>query len=185
LVATLNFTEKCFTNTCDFAVVTRDAGVVSSLRSLFQYDSVSPEDPLPGGLCHRLIIGPDCARTRITALLEQARRSISIIDHKLVDPQILSLLNAKKLAGVSVDVLSGREVGGLRSHGRMILVDDAVAVIGSIALAPLNLDFRREVAIEVRQGRSIRQLRDFFEACARGAMLSAAGRTRGFLSGGN
>jgi len=37
----------------------------------------------------------------------------------------------------------------LKSHGKIMLIDDAVAVVGSLALAPLSLDFRREVAILV------------------------------------
>jgi hypothetical protein len=59
----------------------------------------------------------------------------------------------------------------------MILVDDQLAAIGSVALAPLNLDFRREVAILIREPRCLSQLRGFFlaSATARVAKASRAG----------
>ena len=40
-------------------------------------------------------------------------------------------------------------MGALKSHGKIMPIDDERAVIGSLALTPLSLDFRREVAIEV------------------------------------
>ena len=166
LVGSLNFTAKCFTNTCDFQLVTWDPGVIDSLKRLFESDCVSPETPLPEGLSDRLIVGPDRARARFTALLEQARQSIRVIDHKLSDPQMVALLKDKQAAGVSVDVLGAGEIAGLRSHGKMVLVDDTVAAIGSVALSPLNLDFRREVAVLIRDPRCVAQLSSFFQAAA-------------------
>jgi phosphatidylserine/phosphatidylglycerophosphate/cardiolipin synthase-like enzyme len=164
LVASLNFTSKCFTNTCDFQLLTYDGAVVSSLKRLFESDCVSREGPLPERLSDRLIVGPDRSRSRISGLLEQARRSIRIIDHKLADPTIVALLKGQKEKGVLVEVLG--EVPGLRPHGKMILVDDATAVIGSIALASLHLDFRREVAIVIEDPRCIAHLSSFFRAAA-------------------
>jgi len=175
LVGTLNFTAKCFTNTCDFQLLTGDPQVISSLQALFESDSVSPEAPLPEGLSERLIVGPDRSRARITALLEQARQSIQIIDHKVTDPQIVSLLKDKQAEGVSVEVLGAGEVGGLRSHGKMLVVDQRIAAIGSIALAPLNLDFRREVAILIHEPRCVAQLIGYFQAAA--AVKAVAGAT--------
>jgi phosphatidylserine/phosphatidylglycerophosphate/cardiolipin synthase-like enzyme len=166
LIGTLNFTAKCFTNTCDFQLVTSDPAVISGLKRLFETDCVSPEAPLPEGLSERLIVGPDQARARLTALVEQAIRHIRIIDHKLSDPQMVALLKEKNQNGVTVEVLGAGEVGGLRSHGKMLVVDDRIAVIGSIALAPLNMDFRREVAIAIDNRRCVEQLTGFFQAVA-------------------
>ncbi len=174
VVASLNFTEKCFTNTCDFLLVTHDAEVIAGLRKLFETDSVSPEADFPQGLTNRLIVGPDRARAQITVLLEQAQRSIRIIDHKVSDPSMVELLKEKKDAGVDVKVLGSGELGGLRSHGKMILVDETVAVIGSIALAPLGLDFRREVAIEIRDPRAVGELNLFFQTMASRAPAPAS-----------
>ena len=51
----------------------------------------------------------------------------------------------------------------------MLLVDSSVAVIGSIALAPMSLDFRREVAIIIREPQCVGQLDHFFRTmvCAK------------------
>lgn len=175
MVASLNFTDKCFTNTCDFLLVTHEPGIVSGLQQLFHLDSVSPEGAVPENLSDRLIVGPDRARAQLTALLEQARRSIRIIDHKLTDPSMVALLKDKKDAGVDVAILGSGELGGLRSHGKMLLVDDQVAVIGSIALAPMSLDFRREVAVVIREPRSVGQLNRFFQTMAVRAQAPHAG----------
>ena len=64
---------------------------------------------------------------------------------------------------MAVEVLGSGEVGGMRSHGKMIVVDDRVAAIGSVSLAPLNLDFRREVAILIHEPRCVAQLSGFFQ----------------------
>ncbi len=61
LIASLNFTRKCFDQTGDFVVTTRDPNVVASLRQLFDHDGGSrgPVDELPPGLSPRLMVGPE------------------------------------------------------------------------------------------------------------------------------
>ncbi len=166
LVSSLNFTAKCFTNTCDFQLVTHDPAVIGSLKMLFENDCVDSDAPLPQQLSERLIIGPDRARAQYTALVEQAQQSIRLIDHKLADPQIINLIKQKKEAGVAIEVLGSGQLGGLRSHGKMLLIDETIAAIGSIALAPLTLDFRREVAVIIHDPVCVSQLNGFFQAVA-------------------
>ncbi len=166
LVASLNLLEKCFTVTGDFVLVTHDPEVISGLKQLFEADSVSPEAQFPDGITERLIVGPDRARAQFTALLEQAQKSIRIVDHKVADPMIISLLREKKDAGVAVEIVGRGGLAGLRSHGKMMVIDDSVGVIGSIALASLSLDFRREIAIVIRKPECVRQLSEFFQTVA-------------------
>ena len=125
LVASLNFTRKCFTDTCDFLHLTHDAAVVRGLYRLFEADRDTSESMLPDGISERLIVGPQRARQQLTDLLESARRTIWIIDHKITDPTVKALLRAKKEAGVEVEILGRKRLGaaGLASHGKMILVD--------------------------------------------------------------
>ncbi len=122
----------------------------------------------------RLIVGPEHARREFTRLLEQARRSIAIVDPKLTDPAILDLLKVKRKAGVAVTVLGREHVGGLTPHGKMVIVDGAIAVIGSMSLSALSLDFRREVAVIVRD----RALVGRDEAGVRAPGRPDAGRSR-------
>jgi phosphatidylserine/phosphatidylglycerophosphate/cardiolipin synthase-like enzyme len=47
---------------------------------------------------------------------------------------------------------------GLRLHGKMMLADDARAIVGSVNLSPGSFDARRELAIEVHDGAVVEPL---------------------------
>ena len=165
LVSSLNFTRKCFESTCDFLVFSDDPQVVSGLEMLFEHDFSRPGSPLPG-MTDRLIVGPDQARVRFKKLLDDAKTSIRIIDHRVIDPEMVSLLREKQTNGVQVKVLGHSPMNGLVSHGRMTLIDNRIAVIGSIHLSPPSLDWRREVAIVIREPSIVDELNQFFETLA-------------------
>ena len=171
IVASLNFTRKCFRKTCDALVVTHDPGVVSALCRLWTADR--DRLPMPGDLAERLIIGPERARRQFTALIEGARSSIRLIDAKLSDPDLVALLNMKRAAGMTVEVFSAKQLGDLKSHGKIMLLDDRTVVVGSLALAALSLDFRREVAIVVTDAPAVEAAVELFRT-VRGA---ASGRS--------
>jgi phosphatidylserine/phosphatidylglycerophosphate/cardiolipin synthase-like enzyme len=176
IVASLNFTKKCFRKTCDALVVTHDPAVVDGLRRLWTADRDGRE--MPGDLTERLIIGPERARRQFTALLEGARTSIRLIDAKLSDPDLVSLLNDKRRAGMTVDVFAAKQLGELKSHGKIMLLDDRTVVVGSLALAALSLDFRREVAIVVSEPAAVEVAAELFRTVAdhaAGSRSSAAG----------
>jgi phosphatidylserine/phosphatidylglycerophosphate/cardiolipin synthase-like enzyme len=178
LVGSLNFTRKCFTDTCDFLLVTYEPIVVKGLRRLFAGDCLGQGSSLSAPARSRLIVGPEQARQALTELLANGRKSIRIVDPKLTDPAILDLLKAKRAAGVSVEVL-GRE--GLRRyvpHGKMVLVDGKVGVLGSLSLSALSLDFRREVAVVVRDRACLRQMDEVFRMLARPPVAARARRVR-------
>ena len=179
IVASLNFTKKCFKKTCDALVITHDPAVVSGLRRLWTADC--DRLPMPEDLTHRLIVGPERARRQFTALIEEARTSIRLIDAKLSDPDLVSLLNAKRAAGMTVEIFSAKQLGDLKSHGKFMLIDDRTLVVGSLALAALSLDFRREVAIVVTEASAVAGAAELFqtvrevEAESRPAAAGAAG----------
>jgi cardiolipin synthase len=162
IVASLNFTRKCFTRTWDALVVTSDPAVVSGLRRLWTADC--RRQPMPDDLVERLIVGPERARRQFTALIESARTSIRLIDAKLSDPVLVALLGAKRDAGVAVDTYTADALGPLKSHGKIMLLDDTTAVVGSLALAALSLDFRREVAIVVTDPPAVASAIDLFRS---------------------
>jgi cardiolipin synthase A/B len=175
IVATLNFTKKCFRKTCDALVVTHDPAVVSGLRALWTADCACAE--MPDDITERLIVGPERARRQFTALIDQARQSIRLIDAKLSDPDLVSLLNARRAAGIDVEVFSGKRAGALKSHGKILLIDDRLVVVGSLALAALSLDFRREVAIVVDEPAAVGAAIDLFNA-VRDAAVASSGAAR-------
>ena len=181
VVASLNFTRKCFRKTCDALVITHDLAIVDDLRRLWTADR--DRQRLPDGLSERLIVGPERARRQFTALINQAHSSIRIIDAKLSDPELVSVLNEKRAAGLVIEAFSGKRVGGLKSHGKIMLIDDETLVVGSLALAALSLDFRREVAIVVTEKAAVAQAADLFttvrDAAADGRVPAVAEAGRG------
>ena len=175
LVATLNFTKKCFTSTCDAIVVTWNPDIVNGLRDLIHSDRAGRS--APETLPEALIIGPERARRQFTALISGARSRIQIIDAKLSDPGITALLNERRAGGVTVDVHDEPRVGDMKSHGKIMLLDNRIAVVGSLALAALSLDFRREVAIVTADPYAVETIRKLFQsmgAAPRGASAQAA-----------
>lgn len=164
LIASLNFTHKCFEKTCDFLVVTWEAGVIEGLRALFAMDCETPDSGIPPGIPETLVVGPEMARARFRQILGSARSRIRIIDHRVSDPEFVGLLRDRQAAGVSIQVLGAGDVMGLRSHGKLMLVDDTTALFGSISLSPPALNARREVAAVIRDPANVASLHQFFEA---------------------
>lgn len=178
LVASLNFTKKCFARTSDAIVITWDPDVIGGLRQLMatDRDGIAAPDTLPS----RLILGPERARRQFTDLIQQATSSILLIDPKLSDPGILGLLDERRAAGISVHVHAAERVGELKSHGKIMLIDNRRVVIGSLALTALSLDFRREVAIETTDAAVVSDIQSLFRtlgvtAASSGAVPAAAG----------
>lgn len=163
IVTSLNLTPKCFDRTVDFLVITQNPAITSSLQQLFDHDVNSPGAPLPDGLSNRLVIGPDTARSQFLEMLRSARSSIRIVDHKICDAEMMALLATRESEGVQIEIYGKQAIPGLRSHGKMMLIDDRIAVIGSISLSPRSLKGRRELAVLIDDGDSIAQLTAFLE----------------------
>ena len=166
LVASLNLTRKCFRRTCDFMLTTHDPEVVAGLTRLFTADCRTPHVPGRRQVVPRLIVGPDRARTALTSLIAGARRSIHLVDPRVTDPAMRMLLKAKRAEGVAVSVLGRERVGKWVPHGKMLIIDGRVGVIGSISLSPSALDVRREVAIVVRSRACLAHMQQTFQALA-------------------
>jgi phosphatidylserine/phosphatidylglycerophosphate/cardiolipin synthase-like enzyme len=164
VVASLNFTRKCFQKTVDALVITHDPAIVDGLRRLHAADRDGVS--MPRDLPERLIIGPEKARRQLTALIDNARSSIRVLDPKLSDPVLTKLLDERRQDGVTVEVHGAKQLNGLRSHGKLMLVDDKLAVVGSLALAALSLDFRREVALVIDHPPAVATVMRLFNAVA-------------------
>lgn len=180
LITSLNFTRKCFDETCDAVAITYDPAVIEGLRQLMVADCIG--GLAPNTMPDRLIVGPERARRQFTALIAQARTSIQIIDAKLSDPGLIDLLNARRAQGISVEVYSDKRLAGMKSHGKMMLIDRKRAVIGSLALTALSLDFRREVALTVDEPAAVAEVERLFSSI--GAAASARGTAPAAAAGG-
>jgi cardiolipin synthase A/B len=169
LVGSANWTHKCLDETCDFVLTTADDAVVRALARLFAGDCAGLQLD-PDASHDRLLIGPEHARDRVAALLRGARRSIDIVDPKLTDQQMRGVLDERRKAGVRVVCHGRREVGDLTAHGKLILIDRRLAVIGSLSLSALHLGFRRELAITTTEPTAVEAVTRFFAGLHRGAV---------------
>lgn len=158
IVTTLNPTKKCFSRTWDAVLITKDPSVVKGLMALFRADSTGQPLPSRRPISRRLIIGPERSRAEIRGLIAGARQGIRILDHKLSDPDLVGLLRERRAAGIAVSVIGRHPMGPIEPHGKMMIIDDDCAVLGSTALSTLSLDFRREVSIVIHDPALVKQL---------------------------
>jgi cardiolipin synthase A/B len=174
IVASLNFTKKCFKKTWDALVVSHDPAVASGLKRLMAADRDGVA--MPADLPPRLIVGPERARAQFTALVASAKRTIRLIDAKVSDPDLIDLLKRRRAEGIAVEIYGEKRIGHLKSHGKIMLIDDSTAIVGSLALAALSLDFRREVAIAVTEPPAVAEAVELFATvnAARSAADAAA-----------
>lgn len=158
IITTLNPTRKCFTRTWDAVLVTEDSSVVKGLLTLFKADAAGVPLAPRRSLGRRLIVGPERSREEIRQLIAGAKHSIRILDHKLSDPDLVALLRERRADGITVSVLGKQPMGAVVPHGKMMIVDEARAVLGSTALSTLSLDFRREVSVVIHEPALVKQL---------------------------
>ena len=174
MITTLNPTRKCFTRTWDAVLLTRDPSVVKGLLTLFKADAAGVPLPSRRPLGRRLIVGPERSRDEIRALIAGAKHSIRILDHKLSDPDLVALLRERRNEGITVSVLGKHPMGGLTPHGKMMIIDETRAVLGSTALSTLSLDFRREVSVVIHEPALVKQLNLSYQQLGAKAGAAAA-----------
>jgi len=182
-VKSLNWATKNLTETRDYAVVTNHRHEVDEIVGCFEADwNRKPFDP---GVKAHLIWCPINGRDRIAQFIDEAKHTLFVQNERYQDAVILERLVRAARRGVKVHVLARpphslkkdklvEGVGGLRIlddvgikihklkglklHGKMLLADGVVAIVGSINLAPGSFDSRRELAIEVRDPEVVERL---------------------------
>ncbi|MGA3052651.1 MAG: phospholipase D-like domain-containing protein [Candidatus Korobacteraceae bacterium] len=182
-VMSLNWESKNFTETRDYAVVTRQGLEVAEVMNCFDADW-ERKNFSPGEHSH-LIWCVGNGRQRIGQLIDEAKHSLWVQNERYQDPVIIECLVRANRRGVKVHVLARpphklkkeklvEGVGGLRIlddvgvkvhrlkglklHGKLLFADGVRAIVGSINLAPGSFDSRRELAIEVRDGEIVDRL---------------------------
>jgi phosphatidylserine/phosphatidylglycerophosphate/cardiolipin synthase-like enzyme len=55
-------------------------------------------------------------------------------------------------------------MGPLTPHGKLLIIDESRAILGSMAMSALSLDFRREVSVLIEQKTAVAALSDFYAA---------------------
>lgn len=175
MIATFNFMEKYFIKTRDYGVVISDPGQIAEIRACFECDwSGKPYMPdEPAGLSW----SPGNARAVLCDLVDGAERSIDIAHPKFAEPVIFERIHAALGRGVHVRLLCGGKhglhqpdlmysfalwrlfhaAGGrlhkqrhLRSHAKVVLVDEDRVYLGTQNLDQPAFDLRRELGLILR-----------------------------------
>lgn len=172
-ILTFNPTRKNLHYARDFGVLLRDEKITTELNRLFDADwrgeeFVPDESPL--------IISPFNSRERLMELLRSARRSIRILDAKLRDEEVVTLLKEKAAEGCDVKIIGKdtkhnrvvptlrvRKLARFKLHAKCIIVDGERFFVGSQNLRPVSLDQRREVGIIIEDGVIARRIERVFD----------------------
>jgi phosphatidylserine/phosphatidylglycerophosphate/cardiolipin synthase-like enzyme len=182
-VKSLNWETKNLTETRDYAIVTDHPHEVREIIECFDADwNRQTFDP---GASARLVWCPTNGRERICAFIDNAQKTLFIQNERYQDAVVIERLVRAAKRGVKIHAMARpphtlkadklvEGVGGLRImddvgikihklkklklHGKMILADGTVGIIGSINYAPGSLDSRRELAIEFRDDDVVERL---------------------------
>ncbi|CAK6700882.1 MULTISPECIES: phospholipase D-like domain-containing protein [unclassified Synechococcus] len=189
LIATFNLSDKYFTQTRDYGVVTYAAPVIEQVIAGFEAD------------WNRTFFQPDLSvglvwssmhsRGQMARIVDAARRTLWIQHPKFVDAVILERILSARERGVKVRVLCGGKHGisdwdiydtfsslrvmrrfgvkvrrqrHLKLHAKLILVDGAFAQTGSMNIDRSAFDLRRELGIESDAPAVVKRLKATFEA---------------------
>jgi cardiolipin synthase len=182
-VESLNWETRDLEETRDYAVVTTHKIEVEEMLKCFEADwTQKPFKPDPQS---RLIWCPDNGRERIAAFIDSAKDTLWLQNERYQDTVIIERLVKAVNRKVRVHIMARpphtlkkdklvegigglrimHDVGakvhrlkGLKLHGKMLLADEARAIVGSINLSPGSFDARRELAIETDAGHVVKRL---------------------------
>ena len=189
LIASFNLSDKYFTETRDYGVVSRDPAVVAQVIAGFEADWRREE--FHPDLAVGLVWSNRHSRGQLARIVDMARSSLWIQHPKFVDAVILERIIAARERGVKVRFLCGGKHGisdwdiydtfsslrimerfgvkvrrqkHLKLHAKLVLVDDHYAQTGSMNIDRSAFDLRRELGIESDAPEVVKRLRRTFEA---------------------
>ncbi len=153
-VKSFNWATKNFRATRDYAVITSHKREVREIADCFDADwhrqRFRPGEP------SRLIWCPG-GRDRFVRVIDEAKHTL-YIQNGLEDEKMLkSITGLRIMDDVGIRV---RKLKHLKLHGKAVLADGVVAIVGSINFSPGSFSDRRELAIEVRDPDVVERLQD-------------------------
>jgi cardiolipin synthase len=187
-VQSLNWETKNITVTRDYAVVTTHKHEVDEVAQCFDADWNRKKFDT-GDHSHMIwCIGN--GRQRLGKLIDESKHTLWLQNERYQDPTIIEHLIRAQARGVKIQIMARpphklkkekliEGVSGLRClqdlgvkihklkhiklHAKLILADDARAIIGSINLAPGSFDSRRELAIQVDDDHIVSRIKKTLE----------------------
>ncbi|MEB3320033.1 MAG: phospholipase D-like domain-containing protein [Cyanobium sp.] len=189
LIATFNLSDKYFTQTRDYGVVSENPAVVAQVIAGFEADW--NRETFHPDLDVGLVWSNQHSRGQLARIIDMARTSLWVQHPKFVDAVILERIIAARERGVKVRFLCGGKHGisdwdiydtfsslrimerfgvkvrrqkHLKLHAKLVLVDDYYAQTGSMNIDRSAFDLRRELGIESDAPAVVKRLRQTFEA---------------------
>ena len=165
-IMTLNPSASAFTSNREYAVLVTRAAEVTELKTLFDADWAGQTNPRVDS---NLMVSPNNSRLRLITLINRATTKLLVQVETFSDEGMRSLLKQKLDAGVDVRILMahptdvdqnaadaltlrnrGFPVRFLRAptmHAKMVVVDGALAYVGSINFTRPSMDQNREIGV--------------------------------------
>jgi cardiolipin synthase len=189
LVATFNLCEKYFTLTRDYGVITYNPCHVAQIVEVFNADWDGLDWDC--GAWEGLLWSNSNSRYHMAQFIDEAEHRLDVQHPKFVDAVILERLAAAADRGVKVHVLCGGKHGisewdildtfaslrtlrrfgvkvhkqkNLRVHAKVIVVDDAKALVGSMNIDRSAFDLRRELGIMTSDLALVGRLKQVFDS---------------------
>jgi cardiolipin synthase A/B len=189
LVATFNLTEKYFSLTRDYGVITDQPYRVAQITEVFDADW-EHRDWTPSSN-EGLLWSNSNSRYEMAQFIDTARHQLDIQHPKYVDAVILDHIAAAADRGVKVHVLCGGRHGisewdvldtfaslrtlrrfgvkvhkqkNLRVHAKLLIADSEHALLGSMNIDRSAFDMRRELGITVTGQDVVTRLKEVFDS---------------------
>jgi cardiolipin synthase len=187
MVATYNLMAKYFTMTRDYGIITYDPRHIAEITDVFNADWDHREIKLDDV---ELLWSNSNSRYQMARFIDKATKTLHVQHPKYVDAVILDHISAAAERGVKVRVLCGGKHGisdwdildtfaslrtlrrfgvkvhkqkNLRVHAKLIIVDERVALVGSMNIDRSAFDQRRELGLTTDEPAVVARLLEVFD----------------------
>jgi len=171
IIMTFNFTHSTFKNERNVGLVIDNPKRVKAIQTIFDADwnhvqAINTDADI--------ILSPNDSRDKLLTLIQKAKHSIRIYAQNISDyKMILALENAARRS-VNVEIITSNENVKLSQvhvyynkkfiiHAKILMIDNKIAVIGSINLTRASLDNNRELSVITRDANVIAELNALFD----------------------
>ena len=189
LIATFNLSEKYFSLTRDYGVITEQPHRVAQITEVFDADWEHRD--WTASSYEGLLWSNTNSRYHMAQFIDTAQHRLDIQHPKYVDAVILDHIAAAADRGVKVHVLCGGKHGisewdildtfaslrtlrrfgvkvhkqkNLRVHAKLLIADDEHALLGSMNIDRSAFDMRRELGITISEQDVVARLKEIFDS---------------------
>lgn len=155
-----NLSASSFTKNREYNICTANPADVNEVRQIFFADwNRTGYTPT----VTNLVISPDTARSKITALINSAQKSLDVEMEVIEDKDMSDLLD-QKAKTIPVRIITPEKLKSPYIHAKLIIADGIKSYSGSVNLTTASLDQNREIGIIVSDPAIIGEEAQTFES---------------------